>query len=270
MARGSRPSLWTSGLWAFLAAVAMLGWVAWRNLAEDAATGAYATLSGASEAEGRAAGALLDEAYSVLRSREFGAAMAGLQERYPAVYARKAAQAMSPVEIAEVLSLERPGSRYAPAQVAVVDARGSELASAGEGGTSGRYSDVLISRPVLADWASQDTVRRSCAVNVAAHEYAHTLSLTPVGFDFAFTDTRGGERLIADRRDADTPVASYLIGAVAQCVWLVKSGRLGREEIPACVEVFGVRGFNWSRCRAFERGAPVALRPDLPPAAPGL
>ena len=264
-------TVWTSGLWAFLAAVLMLGWVALGNLAEDSGRAAYATLAGAeSEAERSAAGRLLEEAYETLRSRQFAEAMTALAERYPVVYARDAAQDMSPAQIARIVGLQPFGSRYAPAQVAVVDDGGAELASAGEGGTSGRYSDVLVSRPVLADYRSADIVRRSCAINVAAHEYAHTISLTPMGFHIAFTDTNARQRMIPNRRDPESPVASYLIGAVAQCVWLASEGRIGRGDIPACVDVFGVRGFNWDRCRQFAGGEAVALRPGLAPEGPAL
>lgn len=264
--------LWKSGVWAALAAVAMVGWVAWGNLNEDAGVGAFSALSGvSSEAEREAAGRLLSEAYDLLRSDAFRDAMTGLEDRYPAVYARNAAQAVSPRQIADIVGLKPPGSRYAPVQAAVVEGGGPHLGAAGEAGyTSGRDADVLISRPVLAQFTSGDVVRRSCAINVAAHEYAHTISLTPVSLTNAFTDTNERQRWIANRRDPETPVASYLIGAVAQCVWLARQGRIGRDEIPACVEVFGVRAFNWARCGAFEGGKPVASRPDLPPAAPGL
>lgn len=266
-----RHNLWSSGLWAFLAAILMLGWVAWRNLAEDTGGAAYSTLKGAaSEAERAAMGRLLDEAYGVLRSPAFADAMTGLAGRYPAVYARDARQDMSPTEIADVVALKPFGSRFAPAQAGITDDMGAELALAGEGGTSGRYSDIVISRPVLADYASGEVVRRSCAVNVAAHEYAHTISLTPVGFRVAFTDTNAQRRVIANRQDPGSPVASYLIGATAQCVWLAKQGRIGRDEIPACVQVFGVRGFNWARCRQFADGEPVAPRPGLAPEPPPL
>ena len=263
--------LWTTGLWAFLAAIAMLGWVAWRNLGEDTGAGPYSTLGGAaSEAERAAAGRLLTEAYDVLRSPEFRDALTGLGRSYPSVYARDAVQDMAPARIAEIVDLKPLGSRYAPAQVAVVDASGAELASAGEGGTSGRYSDVLISRPVLADYASGDVVRRSCAINVAAHEYAHTISLTPMGFHIAFTDTNAARRTIRNRQDPDSPVASYLIGATAQCVWLAKQARIGRDEVRACVQVFGVRAFNWDRCGQFAGGETVGLRPGLAPEPPPL
>jgi hypothetical protein len=88
-----------------------------------------------------------------------------------------------------------------------------------------------------------------------------------MGFGIAFTDTKEGQSSIPNRKDASTPVASYLIGAVAQCTWLERQGRLGQEDVPACVEVFGVRAFNWDRCGQFAGGEPVAERSGLPPPA---
>lgn len=268
-----RHSIWTSGLWAFLAALAMLGWVAWGNLREDTdpGRGPYSTLAGAASAgEHDAADRLLAEAYGVLRSPAFRANLEALQDRYPVVYARPSEQSIDPRGIAQTLALERFGARYAPAQVAIVEDAGPVLAAAGEGGVHGRYSDMMITRGVLEAFASADAVRRSCAVNVAAHEYAHTLSLTPVGYTVAFADTTIRQRSIADRQTPATPVASYLIGAVAQCTWLQRQGRIGQPDVRACIEVFGVQAFNWERCGQFASGEPVTLRPGLAPAAPPL
>lgn len=249
----------------------MLGWIAWGNLREDTVPDrAFSTLNSGSLAEGEAAGRLLQEGYSVLRSPAFRANMEALQSRYPVIYARPSQQAIDPKGVAAVIALEQLGSRFAPAQAAIVEDNGALLGAAGEGGTSGRYSDVLITRGVLAAFGSPDLVTRSCAVNVAAHEYAHTISLTPVGYRVAFSDTNEVRREIQDRRHPGTPVASYLVGAVAQCTWLAKQGRIGPGDVPACVEVFGTAAFNLSRCGQFAGGEPVALRPGLAPAVPPL
>lgn len=249
----------------------MLGWIAWGNLKEDTVPDrAFSTLGSGSEAEREVAGRLLQEGYSVLRSSAFRAHLEALQDRYPVIYARPSEQELDPKGVAAVIALERPGSRFAPAQATIVDDNGAALAMAGEGGTSGRYSDVLITRGILGAFGSSDVVARSCAVNVAAHEYAHTISLTPVGYRVAFADTNEVQREIPNRRNPGTPVASYLIGAVAQCTWLEKQGRIGPADVRACVEVFGTAAFNWSRCNQFAGGEPVALRPGLAPAVPAL
>jgi hypothetical protein len=249
----------------------MLGWIAWGNLREDTQPDrAFSTLGSASEAERVAASRLLQAGYSVLRSPAFRTHLEALQGSYPVIYARPSEQEIDPRGVAAVIALERLGSRFAPAQVTIVDDNGEALGMAGEGGTSGRYSDVLITRGVLGIFGSSDVVARSCAINVAAHEYAHTISLTPVGYRVAFSDTNEVRRAIADRRHPGTPVASYLIGAVAQCTWLETQGRIGPDDVRACVEVFGTAGFNWRRCGQFTGGEPVALRPGLAPAVPPL
>jgi len=266
----ARHTIWTSGLWAFFAAIAMLGWVAWSNRAEDTAPGRapYGRIVGANPAEAAQLARLLGEAHSVLRSPDFRRNLLSLE--YPAVYARDAEQAASVERIAAIVSLEPAGSRFAPAQVNLVEDNGGELAAAGEGGVSGRYSEMLISRSVLAAYGMGDLVARSCAINVAAHEYAHTIVLTPMGFGNAFTDTKAGQRAIPNRQDAATPVASYLIGAVAQCTWLERQGRVGQADVRACVQAFGVRAFNWDRCGQFAAGGPVAEKAGLAPPAPPL
>lgn len=267
----ARHNFFTSGLWAFAAAVVMLGWIAWQNRVEDTTAGLspYSRLIGARDAaETQSLESLLGEAYGILRSPEFRANLLALEDRYPAVYARPAEQAATIPRVASIVSLEPTGARFAPAQVALVDGDSGGLGSAGEGVASGRYSDILIERLVLGAWRHPDPVARSCAINVAAHEYAHTIVLTPMGYGNAFSDTRTGEDHIANRQRPGTPVASYLIGAVAQCTWLQRQGRV--TDVGACVEVFGTAAFNWDRCPQFPDAAPVTPRPGLAPAAPPL
>ncbi|PZQ63643.1 MAG: hypothetical protein DI570_08230 [Phenylobacterium zucineum] len=247
--------------------------MAWRNFDEDqtALQSAHQRLIGArSDAERAELGRLLDEAYAVLRSSDFRQALEATAGDYPTVYARGSDQNATPAEIAAIVALERPGARFTPAQVEVTDDLTGALGAAGEGVGSGRYADIVIGRDVLARFASPDVVERSCAINVAAHEYSHTISLLPVAFSVAFTDTSGGQEQIRDRRDPLTPVASYLIGAVAQCAWLEQQGRIDRADIRACIATFGVQAFNWSRCGQFAGGQPVAPREDLARPAPPL
>lgn len=250
----------------------MLGWIAWGNLREDTAPerGAFSTLDSGSPEERAAASRLLEEGYATLRSDAFRQQMEALQDVYPVIYARPQQQEADAHEIARTIALEHPGSRYSPAQAMVVEDNDAFFGAAGEGGTTGRYSDVLITQGVLRMFAAPDVVARSCAINVAAHEYAHTISLTPMGYRVAFADTNETEARIADRQHPGTPVASYLIGAVAQCVWLEKQGRIDRSDVRACVQVFGTAGFNGRRCSQFAGGEPVALRPGLAPAVPAL
>lgn len=268
-----RRGLGSSGLWAVAAAVAMLGWTAWENRAEDTAPGRapYDRVVGAQDdVESQALAGLMTDAFAVLRSSDFRANLLGLEARYPGVYARNAEQAATIPRIASIVALEPAGSRFAPADVALVEGDSGGLGAAGEGVASGRYSNILIERTVLAAWRRPDAVARSCAINVAAHEYAHTIVLTPMGYGNAFSDTKADEAAIPNRKSAGSPVASYLIGSVAQCTWLAQQGRIERADVGACVEVFGTAAFNWDRCQQFAGGEPVALRPGLAPPAPPL
>ena len=272
MAELERSALWSSGVWATLAAVGMVAWIAWGNRMEDTAPGRapYDSLHAADDAEATRLARLLEQAHAVLVSDDFRRNLLVLEDRYPVVYARPSEQDATIARVADIVALKPFGARFAPAQVAVVNDGGPILAAAGEGAVTGRYSDMLIGRQVLAAFAQPDIVARPCAINVAAHEYAHTIVLTPMGYGLAFTDTRAGDRGIANRRHPQSPVASYLIGAVAQCTWLQQQGRIRSGEVPACIDVFGVRAFNWDRCPQFGGGAPVAPRADLAPPAPPL
>jgi hypothetical protein len=214
---------------------------------------------------------MLREAFEILRSTQFEDNLRSLAPRYPEVYASRSAPAMGIARVADLVSLRRPGARYAPLDVRIVggeDAGDPMRVHASAGGVD-RYSDMNIGRGILAMYGAANPAARSCAINVAAHEYAHTLSTTPFAFRNAFTDTRMGEMRIPGRRNPSTPVGSYLIGATAQCTWLQKNGHLDAS-LEACVELWGVRGFNWDRCRAFGPLERVATKAGLPPPSPPL
>lgn len=255
----------------------MLAWVAFGNAREDSvADGApYRALHGAaSPEEEKQLAQLLAESYAVLRSPELQANLRALSERYPAIYENNGQQRATLADVAALVAVERWGSRYVQADVYLIGAEqqpGSFLGATSEGAAGeGRYSDILLRREVLAAFGSPDVVVRSCAVNVAAHELSHTISTTPFVYRTAFTDTNERQSQINGRRDRSTPVASYLVGTVAQCSWLQMRGRIGAGEVAACVEVFGVAAGNDQRCGQFRNGEPVALRPGLAPANPPL
>lgn len=258
------------GAWILLIPLAMLGWIAFGNLAEDQARSYRALKGTASAAESEALGQLMDEAYATLRSEAFQQNLRGLAGRYPAIYARRDLQDASTGQLADYVALKALGSRFVNPDVILIGGTGDYHAMAGQGPGEGRYSDIILGRFVMAHWRADDLVRRSCAINVAAHEYAHTISMTPFVYQPAFTDTQPGQFLIPHRKDRTTPVASYLIGAVAQCTWLQTKGRIGSSDVPACVAAFGVASGNDQRCGAFPGNTPVAPRPGLPPLNPNL
>jgi hypothetical protein len=255
----------------------MLTWVALHNYQEDLEgskkpfRGIAGVTSPAQEAE---VGRLLTEAQGVLRSERFEANLRSLADAYPVVYARKGMQDATAHDLADYVALKKVGSRYAVVDAFVLSddqAVDGMLASAGEGMPGlGRFADLTLDAIVPRLFRSSDIVERSCAINAAAHEYAHTISIMPVRYEAAFTDTNERRTKIANRKHPGTPVASYLIGAVAQCTWLQNHGRVGQTGLQACVQTFGTAAFNLERCRSFAEGQPVAPRPDLPRAPPPL
>jgi len=203
-------------------------------------------------------------AYAILRTPEFAAALTGAAGDQPIYVSRDRGE-----RTAESVLEDLTGrGRYLPVQLIMMDPAAAQsgwhYAAGGGLGYVSQDGEIHLPPDVLADWAADDLVRRSCAVNTLAHEIAHTISISPFVFTPAFTDTRLGERAIPRRGAGDSPVASYLIGSAAQCAWLQQQGRIAASEVRACVEVFGTRGFN-DRCRAFAAGEPVRDRPGLPP-----
>lgn len=254
----------------------MLAWVAAANYQEDLEGSArpYRGIAGASSrAEADQMGQLLTDAHAVLRSEQFERNLRGLSAAYPVIYARKGVQDTTANEVADYVSLKKLGARYVVVDAFVVGGQPIEgiLASAGEGMPGiGRFADLTLLSIVPRLFQSQDPVERSCAINATAHEYAHTISTMPVRYEAAFTDTNSRQTRISDRAHPGSPIASYLIGAVAQCTWLQDQGRIGPQDLRACIEVFGVNGFNLQRCRSFADGQPVRLRSDLPAVGGGL
>ena len=269
--------LWSSGAWGVLAAIAMIGWIGFSQLREDRSPdrAPFKAIYQASETEAAVLSTLLGEAFGVLRSPRFHDNLLSLRDRYPAVYAKPDDQAADLARVARIVAAEGMFTRYAPADVHLTGG-GDQMdperdgGSAGQGQGLGRYAEINLGRNVVDRYRSPNVVMQSCAVNVAAHEYAHTLSTTPLGFGIAFTDTTDRQPRISDRQRPGTPVASYLIGAVAQCTWLEMKGRIAPSEVATCVATFGVNAFNWQRCNQFAPDQPVGPRPGLPGPAPSL
>lgn len=248
-----------------------VGWLAYKQLVPASADQSPVRHvdGGASDVERAVARELLDEAYGVLRSESFRRNLLELEDSYPAVYASRAAGEIPLRQVADLVASSAWGSRYAPLQLSLVggdspDDPERELAAAGGYVDTGVYAGMALGRAHLVQYRSEDLVDRSCALNVAAHELAHTISTTPFFFTNAFTDTRLSEAAIRGRENATTPVGSYFIGAVAQCTWLEQRGRIRPGGFRPCLEVFGVRQLNWRRCRSFGDGRPVVLTADLP------
>ena len=211
-------------------------------------------------------------AYLTIHSSEFERNLAALGKTHPAIFARSNEPDVPLERVAELMKDRR--SRFWPVKITIVGGNDPHDPAYYEASTGlpthlGGEAVIFLGRRHLERYRSRDVVERSCAINTMAHEMAHTVSLTPVLFTRAFGDTVR-EQVRIEGRKSHSPVASYLVGAVAQCTWLQGQGRIAPWAISECVEVFGVRSFNSLRCNRFGPGTPVQLGAFLPPAAEPL
>ncbi|WP_155806044.1 hypothetical protein [Erythrobacter litoralis] len=222
---------------------------------------------GSSFEEERALQNLVNESYDTLRSEEFRANLASISKQFDEAFvgtevlnAPNAARYEKIGELADMVAAQGT-YRYVYSPVFPI------------GGT-GHYNDTTVSRTAngtgtlsvgrghLYNWKQDNVVHRSCAVNSVAHELTHLISKSPDSFELSDQVLRDWG---AGNLDDDRPVASYLLGTVAQCTWLQRSGYQPEVDIKDCVAAFGHRGFNGLRCTAYPEGSAVEVRADLPP-----
>lgn len=94
---------------------------------------------------------------------------------------------------------------------------------------------VITVRPlVLARYVSRSAAMRACAINTIAHEWVHTIPRMPSG------------DLYVDRGHAGSraALASYTIGALAQCTYLALLPEYADLDVERCVEAVGTTTFN--------------------------
>jgi hypothetical protein len=101
-------------------------------------------------------------------------------------------------------------------------------------------------RSVTRDRALSKIVEaNACAVNTLAHEWSHAITVT---------DVHNGHHMVFEDDDHDHQrgaVASYVVGAFAQCLYLAgASGDSDQFEVRRCVEAVGTNGFNPATCEA--------------------
>jgi hypothetical protein len=124
-----------------------------------------------------------------------------------------------------------------------LDAGGGETASTGVATRckqlAGRFAVIAIHPFVLARLAALPE-GRACAINTLAHEWTHAILRDPrlQGPPIVFLD--------GDHQDFDEPVASYTIGAIAQCAYL-KQWRPDLDP-EACVRAVGTSVFRPCTC----------------------
>lgn len=236
----------------------------------EPATAVVKVVGGSSDAETAAAKDLFTEARNVMNSRDFFNNMEAIGQQYPDIFLNGSIPNGS---AGQVLEFVRAAQHYNEFGVQIVGrADGLGAFHAGTLYEGRGRSQIRIGYERVVDFRSYDPVRKSCAINTAAHEISHTISGAGFGFTQAIDDTGPMDVAIPGRINSDTPVASYLIGAVAQCSFLQISGRIqsAPKALRDCVEVFGVRGFNDGRCTEFRNGEPVVMRAGLSAGGPAL
>jgi hypothetical protein len=102
---------------------------------------------------------------------------------------------------------------------------------------------IELSRGKLAQWRSASTVHKSCAINTLAHEFSHTVSSSVTDYAFLFVDRGRPWATFMDR-----PLASYTLGAVAQCTYLKRHGSELGLDLKQCIQRWGTNNFYSADC----------------------
>lgn len=100
---------------------------------------------------------------------------------------------------------------------------------------------VTLRSATLERMSSQTREARACAVNTLTHEWAHAI---------AFKGPERLEMLFIDEGHHRQPnaVASYVVGAFAQCLYLQEAYGNGSYDVWGCVEAVGTNTFDPLSC----------------------
>ena len=212
------------------------------------------TIDGVSTAQERAdLTAWIKETFDILRSKAFIENLTALSPDYSEIsFGTKSG---TPAELVKIVELQPP-YRYFPTPVALHGDQWNEMALTGHNGelmpNGGFMASMTLGRKHFRRYRSRNAVERSCAINTLAHEISHTITDHPQWSTGVIKDTGvgavfGGEKAIA----------SYLIGSVAQCTYLVRAGRITKDQVRSCVATFGDSAFYNPRCDQFDDSEPV-------------
>jgi hypothetical protein len=207
--------------------------------------------------------AWIDTVREVYRSQAFATNLRSLASDYGEVWLSPNLRYLSVAALADALTGTDASFRYVPASVTLRGDADDNFASAGYAGLASDrrtgLASMTLGRLHLGRYRSSDVVERSCAVNTMAHEASHTLTNTRPAFIHAVEDTGNG----AAPAGSTAPLASYLIGATAQCTYLQQQGRVPADGLKACIAVFGTNNYNSNRCSQFGNDEPVEERDGL-------
>ena len=106
-------------------------------------------------------------------------------------------------------------------------------------------AELTLHELTLERATSEQLEAHACAVNTLAHEWAHALTVADGSV------ASGHRRLFDDGHHAhqSAPLASYTVGAVAQCVYLARAkDGVAKFNVPACIEAVGTNAFPAISC----------------------
>lgn len=136
---------------------------------------------------------------------------------------------------------------FAPASVWIDNAVGLGKTGAYSGGPTPLR--IRIGPDVLTRWQSTNVIERSCAINTVAHELSHTLSRQEDRYLPIFLDT--------PVEPSKGTYASYVMGNLAQCAYLVRQSRIADGTVADCVAHFGVTsGMAVGSCTTYDPPRP--------------
>jgi len=204
----------------------------------------------------------IEEALAVLASEKVKTNMAALKVDYAKVWQSAVLGFADTAGIHTLLSAPASPNRYVATRV-LLDGTASET---GIGVDADPDSDagarlMTIGRGHLQRYRSSNAVEKSCAINSLVHEITHTLSRSSTQFYYAVTDTGSGTT-----GAGSGPMASYLVGSIAQCTQLEAAGRIKADGLRQCITAFGLRPkFPAYRCDDFEADEAVKWPKDPKP-----
>lgn len=206
---------------------------------------------------------LINFSISLLESDNFTRNLKSLETLYPQVWLSKYQKTRTLSELADILKLQdstqsdasylRTGvilkgkSKKKPSRA--IGYKGNTFASIGpRSRTKSLPLKMRLGRVHLDRFVTGDTMEKSCAINTMTHEISHTLSLSSTNLQSYFLDIPAG------LAPEGVPSASYLVGTVAQCTFLVDQGRIPQSKFETCVKHFVPQPFPSSSCNDYPDG----------------
>jgi hypothetical protein len=262
---------------AWAACAAILGGVSISAMAmQQPASAPAVSIGGTTKAEEAAVNRWIADTRAVLQSEKFHDNLKSLAAAYPEIWLSQYLKYRSPAALSQILKLQdpnKPNARFAPASLALIGAPapnasaddgydGNDDAFTGWTGyvEAGKSNAAMrIGRVHYDRYINGNVVARSCAINTLAHETSHTLSHDSNQYLEYFLDTND-----ASPDKPGVPVASYLIGSLAQCTYLQNQNRIKDADLKSCLATFGIDQFYNTRCDDFA-GATADIKPPSPP-----